>query len=199
MAAAGTTANERPMTKDRVALLLLISMFVVLAMTLRGKSQHVKRADTLERAVAMLVADRDSLDARAGRLVVQARVADRVIQKLRSELPDSVVVTSLVVQLDTIRELVPDTVARRMIAQRDTMWQSMVDARDAVIVAQDSSISLWRASSEANAQIIATWERQDELRAEVNAELRRALVKREVQAWTERAVFAGAVAYLIVR
>lgn len=185
--------------KDRVALLLLISMFVVLAMTLRGKSQHVKRADTLKRAVAMLVADRDSLEARTSRLVVQARISDQVIQKLRSELPDSVVVTSLVVQLDTIRELVPDTVARRMVAQRDTMWQSMVDARDAVIVAQDSSISLWRASSEAKAEIIATWERQDELRAEVNAELRRALVKREVQSWTERAVFAGAVAYLIVR
>lgn len=165
-----------------------------------ARDRHQLRADALEAQIPALELQVEEARQTADSMADSAQRADSVAVALRDSV-DAIVAhadTVLVSQLDTITVLVTDTTALRLIAQRDTVWSGIVEAKDSVIAGLDRSVTLWRSTSEAQGLVIAS---QDSLLATVagaNDALHASLRSKSRRQWGERVVVVGALACVLL-
>ena len=183
------------MTGERFTVLALLALCLFLFWRGNGTDPVDDRADEL----ALIAAQRDSATERADSLTRIATRADTTIALLRDSMAvkEAQVRTVLVTQLDTL-EVRTDTTTFRMIAQRDTLWQDIVDSRDSLIVELDSAVVFWRLSSFAKDTVILGWERQDSVRLAVNSDLRAHIRGLNRRSWLERSAALLAIGCAVV-
>ena len=163
-------------------------------------SKALDRALTAEAALPMVVAARDSAAHRADSVTVEALRTDSVVAALVATA-DSVADQAdmvLPAQMDTIRLLVKDTVALRLLDQRDSLFAGVIAAKDQAIDSLTSWGLAWRTSSFVKDTVIMGWAKSDSLHVVVNQALHahiRGQVKRK---WIERSVQAALLACVVL-
>ena len=184
------------MTGKRMVFTAIIVICLALLWRGNGSDPVDDRADE----IALIMAQRDSASERADSLTRIATRADSVVAAVRDSAASVEVQTRtvLVTQLDTL-EIRSDSTTFRMIAQRDTLWQDIVDARDSLIVELDSAVVFWRGSSFAKDSVILGWQRQDSVRVAVNDALRAHIRGQKRRSWLERSAAVAAVVLVATR
>ena len=163
------------MSKREVGLGLLLALSLTLTWCEgSAKDDALERAETLEAALPALTRQRDSAQAVATNLARQAALSDSVAEAVRDSA-DAIVrgaQSGFRGAVDTLRVLVTDTTALRMIDRMEADHAAALEAERSKTEAERQRAELWRASSLARDSVIAQWERRDELRDGIESALR---------------------------
>lgn len=189
------TSREKILAGVLVGVLLggmALSMWLTEAQeaSLRAEGQIERLRTSLEDLRASESVLRDSLEAVQSEAEEARDSAEAVIAETD---------TVLVVQLDTIQQLVQDTTALRLIAERDSVHEVRVTALEEVIEAQAEEINVLRSLDLSNQQIIANLEAQAEQYEIANDALEDAVRGLRLQRKVERGVGLGLVAFVAYR
>ena len=189
-------------TKREIWLLvLLVGALALLWQSNDARDGALDRADGYRSAITTIATQRDAAVLRAEALTATALMADSLTEAVRDSADVRIarVRGRLVVQLDTIKTLVTDTVVVRLLGERDAAYEEVIAEQDAIIEAQDSTIAFWRASSFAKDTVISLHVRTDILHKAVNDELRSHITGMKRRSWLERSVSIAAVVFVLTR
>lgn len=161
-----------------------------------GESEAMERVRSLEAALPVVASQRDSALAAAERADRTAAALDTAVAQLRDsvEILNAQDDVELDARRDTIRVLVQDTTALRLLDERDSIFAARI-ARDSVVIDSVTTWGLaWRASSFAKDTVIWRLQAQDSLRLAINNGLRDRIAELDGPDWKDRAVsfLAGA-------
>ena len=190
------SSEEKEVSREAVLAGLLIAALAVVWFTNDARSSALDRADLLEDSLVVFAGQTAQAAQRADSATALAEDAQTRAAAARDSIlavSDTVIVRIAEVS-DTIRVLVQDTVALRLIDERDVMFTGIIAGRDSIIARQDSVIGFWRFSSFVKDTVIERWETQYEASQSVNDALRSHIRGQRVKTWGERLVAVGAVA-----
>ena len=189
------------MTREVGLTVLLLGAMCLIWWGNDGRHAALDRAQALEAAIPAIAAQRDSALVRANALTAAGLMADSLTEAVRDSADVRIarVRGRLVVQLDTIKTLVTDTVVVRLLGERDAAYEEVIAEQDAIIEAQDSTIAFWRASSFAKDTVISLHVRTDILHKAVNDELRSHITGLKRRSWLERSASIAAVVFVLTR
>ncbi len=182
--------------KRETFLLIALGVTLVWAFTVTSRYNGASEASEIAKdSVATLSDQLEGLREREAILADSMARADSATAAVRDSVADIIAGTDtvLVAQLDTIRELVQDTTALRIIDEMEATHALRLASKDSVIAAQDRQIALFPARLASKDQIIANLEVQVEQQAIVIADQDRRIRGQKVAKWGERTVLVAAV------
>lgn len=194
--------------KDAITAALLVLGMIVVVGLMFSRSDALERADTLEAAIPALAAARDSAKAVADSLEALAVQSDSIVAVVRAEAAvesarlerqvDSAR-RSFAVQGDSLRTRV-DSIAVRMVDERDAMFEVALASKDSVIAVRDSTIvavtlwgESWRESSLGKDPLLARWDSLYTAQVAVNDALRQAFASQKRKGRLTQVVAVAAV------
>ena len=177
------------MRNDLVVILAVAFVFLFAG----GGSAYYKalqRAETAEESIEAHQAALRSLRRSEAALQDSVTVLELATSGLIEQMEETRARTDtvLVAQLDTITQLVQDTTALRLIAERDSVNAERLASADSVISAQAEEIAARDRLLAARSQVIMNLEAQNEQYEVANSALRDALRSSNRRRWIERGV-----------
>lgn len=153
-----------------------------------GPSPAEARVAELEAALGSVARQRDALEG-----ALEFERAQRATERDSLENVVAVADTVFVTSVDTLRQIVTDTTALRIIDDLEESHEVALAGKDSIIVGQDRTIA-------GQDSLLWLHQRQDSMRIEINAALRDRIGELEGQQWKDRVIWglAGAGACLLV-